>query len=252
MTQATISYTSDYFASGIFDTDYQDLALAIFETYHPKTVIEFGCGPGHLTRELAKLGVQIMAIDGHSNPDFSGYSIEFHRLNLNDALAIEKLFANKSFDLAISLEVAEQLEPESSPILVHWITKVAPIVIFSAAVPGQGGHGHINLRSRDYWHSLFTENKFLIADRLREKLRSNPNVAPWYRYNVSDYVQMKHPQAPELLDVIHRLVASESAASTAYYEESTKLGVAKAYLNGLIVRSYLGLRQFAKRLLRRG
>ncbi|MFN7714931.1 MAG: class I SAM-dependent methyltransferase [Pseudanabaenaceae cyanobacterium] len=251
MNSNSVSYNSDYFDSGIFETDYQSLALAIVNTYHPKTVAEFGCGPGYLTKELAKLGVQVTAIDGYSNPNFSEYSIEFHRLDLNDASAIEQLFAGKSFDVAISMEVVEHLQPQSSQAVVYWLTKVAPVAVFSAAVPGQGGHGHINLQPRDYWHVLFSNYDFLVADRIREKLRSIPTVAPWYRYNVLDYVHMNHPLAPHLTETINRLIASESAASSAYYEESAKLSATKAYLNYTPVKFYLWLRQLGKKLLRR-
>ncbi len=223
MTNDTIAYTADYFQSVVFDTDYQTLALYIVEIYHPKTVVEFGCGPGHLSRELAKLGVQVTSVDGYSHPDFTGLPVEFYPLNLNDATAIANLFQDKHFDLAVSLEVAEHLQPESSPTIINWLTKVAPVVVFSAAVPSQGGHGHINLHPRDYWHSLFTQSNFVISDRIREKLRTHPSVAPWYRYNVVDYVHANHSQVPQLNEVITRLIASESAAATAYYEESTKL-----------------------------
>ncbi|MBD2568620.1 class I SAM-dependent methyltransferase [Anabaena lutea] len=223
MTNDTIAYTSDYFQSVAFDTDYQALALYIVEIYDPKTLVEFGCGPGHLSRELAKLGVQVTSVDGYSQPDFAGLPVEFYPLNLNDPIAIANFFHDKHFDLAVSLEVAEHLQPESSPILVNWLTKVAPVVVFSAAVPSQGGHGHINLHSRDYWHNLFTQSNFVISDRIREKLRTHSTVAPWYRYNVLDYVHANHPQVPQLTEVIQRLIASESAAATAYYEESTKL-----------------------------
>jgi len=249
MTNTTVTYTSDYFKSDIFDTDYRTIALAIFEVYHPTTVAEFGCGPGHLSREIAKLGVQVTAVDGYAQPDFSGLSVEFHQLDLNNPTAITNFFTGKHFDLAVSLEVAEHLQPEMSPILLESLTKVAPIVVFSAAVPGQGGHGHINLRSRDYWHKEFASRNFIVADRLRERLRVNPNVAPWYRYNLLDYIYTDHPKVPQLSEVIHRLIASESDVATAYYETSTKLEVANFRLNFPPVRFYLSMRQVAKRLL---
>ncbi|NEQ79577.1 MAG: class I SAM-dependent methyltransferase [Moorea sp. SIO2I5] len=244
MTQAAFDYNSEYFTSEIFDTNYQAIASTIVKTYQPKRVAEFGCGPGHLTRELARLGVEVTAVDGYSEPDFSESSIEFHKLDLNDEVAIANRFSNHNFDLAISLEVAEHLEPETSPILISWMTSVAPIVVFSAAVPSQSGHGHINLHSRDYWHRLFTKHNFVVADRIREKLRQIPNVAPWYRYNIIDYLQAEHSQAPEILEVIERLLASESAASTAYYEESTKMRLLQPYLKDPVVKWYFGLRQF--------
>lgn len=252
MSYQTVAYSSEYFEDGIFNTDYQTLASVIVELYHPKKLVEFGCGPGHLSRELAKLGVEVTAVDGYSQPNFDGLAVEFYTLDLNNAAAISNYFVGKQFDLAISLEVAEHLQPESSSNLVEWLTKVAPIVIFSAAVLGQGGHGHINLQSREYWHSKFTQCDFVIADRVREKLRLFTSVAPWYRHNVIDYVYAQHTQAPALGDVIPRLIASESAASTAYYQESDKRFLVEVRLQYAPVQWYLKLRQLAKRFLGRG
>ncbi|NET70797.1 MAG: methyltransferase domain-containing protein [Sphaerospermopsis sp. SIO1G2] len=223
MTQVNVPYTEEYFSSWFFDMDYQSIATTIVEIFQPKTVADFGCGPGNLSKELAKLGVQVTAVDGYSQPDFSGFSVEFHRLDLNDSEAIANFFTNKSFDLSVSVEVAEHLKPETSPILVNWLTKVAPVVIFSASVPEQESEGHINLRPREYWHDLFTQHNFVVGDRIRERLRPHPRVAHWYRYSVLDYVHVEHPLIPNSDEVIRRLIASESAATTAFYEQSSKL-----------------------------
>jgi SAM-dependent methyltransferase len=254
MNSRTINYPSKYFTSKIFDTDYQAVASVIFELYHPKTLVEFGCGLGHLSKELAKLGVKVTAVDGHSQPDFSGLSVEFYQLNLNDAVAVTNFFTVKHFDLAICLEVAEHLQPESSSTLVKCLTQIAPIVIFSAAVPGQGGHGHINLRAREYWHNEFTQHEFVIADRVREKLRAYSSIAPWYRYNIIDYVQIHHPQTPDQELVISRLIASESAAATGFYQEYDQRVLAELRLKYAPVEFYIPfqqLRLLAKRLLGR-
>ncbi|MBW4643622.1 MAG: class I SAM-dependent methyltransferase [Goleter apudmare HA4340-LM2] len=254
MNTNTITYSEKYFQSRDFATDYETLAAVIFHLYHPQTVAEFGCGPGHLSTELAKLGVQVIAVDGHSQPSFGGLTIEFHRLDLNDSTAIANFCANKRVDLAICLEVAEHLQPESSPTLVKWLTKIAPIVIFSAAVPKQGGHGHINLRPREYWYNEFTQRQFIAADRVREQLRATPSVAPWYRYNIIDYVQIQHPQAPEAAEVIPRLIASESAAASGYYEEYDRRFLAERRLEYAPIQLHTTvkrLRAFAKRLLGR-
>lgn len=251
MNRKTVSYSSQYFTSGIFKTDYETLASVIFELYRPKTVVEFGCGPGHLSRELAKLGVQVTAVDGHSQPNFDESSVKFYKLDLNNHTAITDFFANQHFDLAICLEVAEHLQPESSHNLVKCLTQVAPVVVFSAAVPGQGGHGHINLHPREYWHNEFTQREFVIADRVREKLRVNSSVASWYRYNVIDYLQIQHPQAPNINEVIPRLIASESDAATGYYKEYDKRVLAELRLKYAPVEFYTPVKhlcRFAKRL----
>ncbi|BAZ50392.1 hypothetical protein NIES4103_30080 [Nostoc sp. NIES-4103] len=217
MTKSTVLYDENFFNSKYFDTDYGTIATTIFNLYQPKTVVDFGCGPGHLSRELAKLGVKGTAIDGFSHPDFSNLDVEFQSVNLNDSSAIGNIFTNRTFDVAICLEVAEHLNPSVSSELVAWLTKVAPVVVFSAAVLGQDGVGHINLQPRDFWHSQFTRHSFLCADRIREQLRLVPSIAPWYRYNILDYVHAHHPLVPQVEDVIQRLIASESAATSAYF-----------------------------------
>jgi SAM-dependent methyltransferase len=251
MINKSAGYTTEYFESEIFETDYHTLASVIIDLYHPTAVIEFGCGPGHLSRELAKLGVKVLAVDGFSTPDFTGLSVEFQSLDLNDSQAIAAMLTNKYFDLAISVEVAEHLLPESSSSLVQWLTQVAPIVIFSAAVPEQGGHGHINLQPREYWHQQFLKHNFIVADRVREKLRVFSQVAPWYRYNVLDYIHQDHLHAPQSSEVIHRLIASESSSATAYYRENTRWSLSESRLRYAPVQWYLKLRQFGKRVLGR-
>ncbi|WP_375472521.1 class I SAM-dependent methyltransferase [uncultured Nostoc sp.] len=217
MNESTLLYDKSFFNSKYFQTDYKTIATTIFNLYQPKTVADFGCGPGHLSRELAKLGVKVTAIDGFSQPDFSNLNVEFHLVNLNDSIAITNIFTNRTFDMAICLEVAEHLNPSVSSELVTWLTKVAPVVVFSAAVLGQGGVGHINLQPRDFWHGQFTQHSFLCADRIREQLRLVPSIAPWYLYNILDYVHTHHPLVPQAEDVIQRLIASESAATSAYF-----------------------------------
>lgn len=217
MAESTVLYDENFFNSKYFQTDYGTIARTIFNLYHPKTVADFGCGPGHLTRELVKLGVNVTAIDGFSQPDFSNLNVEFHTVNLNDSSAIANIFTNRILDMAICLEVAEHLNQSVSSELVYWLTKVAPVVVFSAAVLGQGGVGHINLQPRDFWHRQFTRHSFLCADRIREQLRLVPSIAPWYRYNILDYVHTHHPLVPQAEDVIQRLIASESAVTSAYF-----------------------------------
>jgi SAM-dependent methyltransferase len=251
MNNKTTLYTPKYFKSKAFTTDYEALASIIVELYQPKTVVDFGCGPGYLSKEIAKLGVEVTAVDGYSQPDFSGLPVKFYRLDLNDSEAIGKLFIGKNFDLAVCLEVAEHLKPESSTFLIQYLTQLSPVVVFSAAVPGQGGDGHINENSRTFWHHEFTQNKFVIADQVRSKLRISSTIAPWYRYNVIDYTHVQHPQASDLSELIPRLIASESAAAEGFFKEYARRNYAEDRLKYAPIRLYTPatyLRDFIKNL----
>jgi len=64
--------------------------------------------------------------------------------------------------LAICLEVAEHIDPYEADYVVEKLTELAPTIIFSAAVPGQGGHGHINCQPKEYWEHKFGKLNFVV------------------------------------------------------------------------------------------
>jgi SAM-dependent methyltransferase len=58
-------------------------------------------------------------------------------------------------DLAYCFEVAEHLPPDLGERLAAFLSQLAPVVVFTAAQPGQGGYGHINEQPKAYWHTRF-------------------------------------------------------------------------------------------------
>lgn len=61
-------------------------------------------------------------------------------------------------DLSYCFEVAEHLPPELGDRLVRFLAELSPIVIFTAARPGQGGTGHLNEQPKAYWIERFTRS----------------------------------------------------------------------------------------------
>lgn len=94
----------------------------------------------------------------------------------------------RQFDLVISLEVAEHLPPSSSESFVETLTTHGKVVLFSAAVPGQGGVNHINEQWPAYWKRLFEAREFLLVDCLRDRFWNNQEISPCYRQNIMLYV----------------------------------------------------------------
>ena len=92
----------------------------------------------------------------------------------------KNLKLNKTFDLAMSLEVAEHLPSDQAEIFVETLTKLAPVILFSAAIPGQGGMGHINEQWPDYWVNLFIKKGYQPIDYIRRKICNNDRVQWWY------------------------------------------------------------------------
>ena len=242
-------YQPEYFKEDIFSTDYQFLAETIYSAYRPASIIEFGCGPGHLAKEFAKLNVSVTAIDGFSDPDFKDYpGISFLKVDLDNYPQLNGILSDQKFDLAVCTEVAEHLMPSSSDHLIKTLTQSAPVVIFSAAVPYQNGHGHINCQNRVFWHKLFNKCGFQISDSLREHLQKNDDLAIWYKLNVIDYQINSEKDTNK---IIENLVASESYSSSLYYKTGKENRINKAYLQYPLVRNYFNLRNFIKSLLKK-
>jgi len=95
---------------------------------------------------------------------------------------------NRRFDLALSVEVAEHLPEVAATSFVTSLTRLAPVVLFSAAMPGQGGTDHVNEQWPDYWAARFETLGYAWADCLRLKLWSRNDVQWWYAQNMLLYI----------------------------------------------------------------
>lgn len=159
----------------------QVLVPVVMELTQPASVIDVGCGIGEFVKVFLERGIDdVLGIDG-KYVDRSQLVIPqeyFRGCNLNKPFSI-----NRTYDLAISLEVGEHLVPESAPGFVDSLTRLAPIILFSAAVPLQGGYLHINEQWPDYWSHLFKARGYVPVDALRKRIWHNRQVADYYRQN---------------------------------------------------------------------
>jgi hypothetical protein len=91
---------------------------------------------------------------------------------------------DRPFDLAVSLEVAEHLPKAYAEDFIDTLTRLSPVVLFSAAIPFQGGTEHINEQWPEYWVKFFQEREYAVIDCLRKKVWNNNNVEWWYAQNI--------------------------------------------------------------------
>jgi hypothetical protein len=84
------------------------------------------------------------------------------------------------------LEVAEHLRASRAEGLVKMLCGLSDRVLFSAAIPFQGGTGHVNEQWQSYWARLFRRNGFAAA-RNQPNIRENRDVEIWYRNNLILY-----------------------------------------------------------------
>ena len=67
--------------------------------------------------------------------------------------------------------MAEHLPQELGDRLVAFVAGLAPIIVFSAAQPGQGGLAHINEQPLAYWRDRFAESGCQFDPDLTEQYR---------------------------------------------------------------------------------
>jgi len=106
---------------------------------------------------------------------------------------------SRTFDLAVSLEVGEHLPESAAKTFVESLTRLAPVVLFSAAIPGQGGTSHVNEQWPEYWSRLFANHGFDPADVVRPRIWGDERVEFWYAQNVILYAaRSRRADFPEL------------------------------------------------------
>lgn len=161
----------------------------VFKYIRPESVIDIGCGNGSWLKAAKSLGVHnIKGVDG-IKVDKDQLLIEEEAFLLHDLT--KPLQLNKTFDLVISLEVAEHLSEASADLFIDTLCNHSDVVLFSAAIPNQGGQFHINEQWPDYWHEKFKDRGFLAYDILRQEFWDNSNVFWWYSQNMIIYAR-KH------------------------------------------------------------
>lgn len=160
----------------------QAIAPMVLELAPIKSAIDVGCGDGGWLAAFQAEGVaEIFGLDGPwiGDDQLKIPTSAFRRAALDQPLPVDR-----TFDLAISLEVAEHLAKASARAFVGELTRLAPMVLFSAAVPGQGGLHHVNEQWPDYWAGLFSGFGFRCIDCFRLKLWDDAKIAWWYRQNL--------------------------------------------------------------------
>ncbi|MDB5613564.1 MAG: Methyltransferase protein [Devosia sp.] len=169
------------------------------------SVADIGCGTGTwLAAALADGAVTAFGIEGDwVTPEM----LDDGRI-VFAAQDLEQRFSGPRVDLALSLEVAEHLSSERAVSFVADLVALAPAVLFSAAIPGQGGVGHRNEQWQSWWAALFATHGYLAYDVVRPAIWSDEDIPAWYRQNAVLYLDATTgvgltPTAPALLDRVN-------------------------------------------------
>lgn len=162
------------------------ISKSIVETFRPESVIDVGCGSGALLVALRKLGVRrLLGLDSAD----AGLDIARARgLDIRKFdIIVERWSSKDRFDLVVSMETAEHLPEIAADRYVELLCSLAPVVIFTAAHPGQGGIGHLNEQPREYWTELFKAHGFRLDEKTAADWQTDwraDDVATFYTNNL--------------------------------------------------------------------
>jgi SAM-dependent methyltransferase len=148
-----------------------------------RSVVDIGCGTGAWLSEAKRIGASnVLGFDGAHVPQdkLSVRSDEFQAIDLSTQMPV----VDFRFDLSISLEVAEHLPASQGPELVRALCSLSDNVLFSAAIAGQGGNGHINERPQSYWINLFDGLGYGAYDFIRPQIWNDADAPAWYCQNI--------------------------------------------------------------------
>lgn len=165
--------------------------LALFPS---TSVVDVGCGSGTWTREYLEAGCDALGLDGSFIRE-EQLVIPADRFQRKDLAHTVRL--DRRFDLVNCLEVAEHLPPSRADGFVEDLCALGDVILFSAAVPGQGGTHHVNEQWPSYWLPRFEARGFTALDCLRPQLWGDERVAWWYVQNLFAFVRTSRlPEFP--------------------------------------------------------
>ncbi len=174
-------------ATGARSESHKTVLGYVFSLRKFESASDFGCGLGLWLNTARSLGAS--RIMGYDIPEISREERklgpdEFTPSDLSKPIRIER-----PYDLAISVEVAEHLPYASAATFVETLTNAADWVLFAAAIPYQGGMGHVNENWMEFWGLLFGARRYKCYDIIRPRFWHDASISYYYRQNTVLFVK---------------------------------------------------------------
>jgi SAM-dependent methyltransferase len=162
------------------------IANSIICSFHPASVVDVGCGTGTLIKLLQEQGVQVKGLE------YAEAALKECWVRQLDVIKFD--VANdlvppryRNADVAVSMEVGQQLPDSYADQYVNVLCQVAEVVVFSSATPGQGDRRPLNEQPHQYWIEKFLQGGYSFDEALSQQWRNEwkmQDTAPWFYSNV--------------------------------------------------------------------
>jgi SAM-dependent methyltransferase len=192
-------YSADFFANqqrGSLDSAKVILPLLI-DVFRPRSLLDVGCGQGTWSQTALDHGIaDLLGVDGEwARPVLKISESDFRSFDLAAPFDL-----GRRFDLAISMEVGEHIDPAHADSFVGNLVRHSDAVVFSAAVPFQGGIHHVNEQWPPYWVEKFARENYRCFDFLRWRIWNDDRIETWYRQNLLIFANRRNSDLIARLD----------------------------------------------------
>jgi SAM-dependent methyltransferase len=202
--QPKAAYTSAFFDDVAYGTreSAQTVVPLVNGLLRPASVLDVGCATGTWLAEWRGVGVSdVLGIDGNY-VDRTALLIpvdQFEPVDLRRPFSL-----GRKFDLVQTLEVAEHLDEACADTFVESLSRHGDTVLFSAAIPGQGGTHHVNEQWPSYWAEKFAAAGYTAYDVIRPRIWTDSRVLYWYKQNILLFARGRVLDGPATrLDLVH-------------------------------------------------
>lgn len=163
----------------------ESLVQKIIDLYHePIMMADVGCGDGWYCEELQKTWSKsiIHGYEGCVDMKTNGVYDDIFIIDLS-----LKRYIDIHYDFVLCIEVGEHIPKEKEQIFLDNLARFCTKhLIFSWAVPGQGGRGHLNEQPEEYIHEQMINRGFKINEFKTSELRKSATLK-WLKRTVTAY-----------------------------------------------------------------
>jgi hypothetical protein len=233
-----------------------EIAQIVSENLQIQSLMDVGCGEGIWIHEFVQKNPQLrfaLGCDLTERPRILLKSLTAINSQLELEIRVEdfeltNLQVNRSIDLAICLEVVEHLTPKAAAHLFDNVLVKSKYLIFSGAVKGQGGTGHINENSISFWNQELVRRGLVPMDIIRPMISSNRKIPSYYRNNIVFYINPSRLSSQDFPEVLNLISVSSTSISSTYLLHEKLIHKVVSFLPVGLVTNLVNIRDQVRRV----
>ena len=179
----------------------EQIVPLLISKYSPASIVDVGCGTGPFANEFLKLGVtEVIGYEGAWMKPLPTLLPK----NMYVYQDLTKPFTPlRKYGMCLCLEVAEHLDESDADVLIETLTNLSDVIVFSAAIPHQGGNHHVNEQWPNYWGKLFAKRDFFLEWDPRISIWENDKIEGCYRQNLLIFSSKTQNRELQPISLVH-------------------------------------------------